>query len=203
MLHGSGLWIPLGAARRIHSACLKVKKRLAQRDREQGRNHYRHVDTAPHADTNAGPAAGHGEEQQHPQHAGDAEEEEEEAAEPVVVMNKADARREYEAELIREKKAAREEAALLKSGKVRKQSEALKQHPEELQHKIESIRRYVVSISSYRKNIAPRPNNCEDVMTTFITGDVLRKRSKTQGTSTRSRESCTTATASSGPQTRR
>lgn len=58
-----------------------------------------------------------------------------------VTKSKADARREYEAGVIRQKKAAREEAALLKSGKGKKQTDALKQHPEELQRRIEAVRR--------------------------------------------------------------
>lgn len=126
VLHGAGLWIPMAAARRIHSACLQVKKRLAQKDREEGKHHYRQL----------GAELG---DAQHPQDDDDAGE----PHEMVVVKNKADARREYEAEVIRQKKVAREEAALLKSGKGRKQSEALKQHSEELQLKIDAIRRYL------------------------------------------------------------
>lgn len=110
-----------------------MRKRLAQKDKDEGKHHYRHVD-APVPETDGGA------DQQHPQEDGVTSE----GAEPHATKNKADARREYEAELIRQKKAAREEAALLKSGKALKKTDALKQHSEELQRKIDLIRRCAI-----------------------------------------------------------
>jgi NADH dehydrogenase/NADH:ubiquinone oxidoreductase subunit G len=58
----------------------------------------------------------------------------------AVAKNKADARRDWEAEIIRQKKVAKEEAALLKSGKGKKPTDALKEHSEELAARIAQIR---------------------------------------------------------------
>jgi hypothetical protein len=58
----------------------------------------------------------------------------------AVAKNKADARRDWEAEIIRQKKVAKEEAALLKSGKGKKPTDALKEHTEELTARIAQIR---------------------------------------------------------------
>jgi hypothetical protein len=59
----------------------------------------------------------------------------------AVAKNKADARRDWEAEIIRQKRVAKEEAALLKSGKGKKApTDALKEHSEELTARIAQIR---------------------------------------------------------------
>jgi hypothetical protein len=156
-LHGPGLWVPLAAARRIHAVCTKVNKRLTDKDKQEHRNHYRNIDvTNSAANNNNNNAAGsrptsgsrHGDDvlsdhdPDHPDpiHAARAPSEASTAV-TAVVKNKADARREYDAEVIRQKKAAREQAELVRLGKVRKKTDALKQHSEELEQRIAQIRR--------------------------------------------------------------
>lgn len=59
-----------------------------------------------------------------------------------VPVSKADARREYDQEIIRKKKAAKEAAALLKSGKQAGPADSLKLHSEDLRKKIEALKLY-------------------------------------------------------------
>lgn len=123
VLRCAGLWIPLSSAKRIFGLCVQRKQALDLKDKASMQPHYRQVEHG-HA---AGAAAGHG-------------------AEPAdhttrhAAVNKADVRREYEQQIIRQKKAAKGAAALLKLSKQADKAASLKEHPEELRKKIEALK---------------------------------------------------------------
>ena len=134
-LRGPGLWIPLAAARRILTACVKVKKRLADQDKQEQRHHYRNMELPADPRANALDPSG---EPRAPSEA---------SVSSALHRTKADARREYEQEIIRQKKAAKDEAELAKSGHNRKLSTgARKEHSDALAAKIESIRRHDIFV---------------------------------------------------------
>ncbi len=126
-LRSPHLWLPKGPAERIFSLCSERKKRIDAHDKASTQPHYRHLEV-PAASAGVGAVATIGS-----------------AAESALPVghHKADARREYDQEIIRKKKAAKEAAALLRSGKGPKKSAGRKQHSEELTRKIEALKMYV------------------------------------------------------------
>mmetsp|Transcript_93759 Transcript_93759/g.183831 ORF Transcript_93759/g.183831 Transcript_93759/m.183831 type:complete len:584 (-) Transcript_93759:105-1856(-) len=142
ILRGPGLWIPVSATRKILTISAQIKKRIADKDKDVNRNHYRNINlsavSSPRdGDGNALP--------HHSEHHGQNElldhaPSEASASNAIQGKNKADMRREWEAEVIRKKKAAKEEAAMLKAGLIRPKSDSLKEHTKELTAKIAEIR---------------------------------------------------------------
>lgn len=128
-LRGPGLWIPLGPAQRILARCGQLKQQQDNKDKASSRPQYRQIEVGANDSTNNAHTnerresnSEHGSVQQH------------------STIHKADARREYDQQIIREKKAARETAALLRNAKMIKKSDGRKQHSEELQKKIDLLK---------------------------------------------------------------
>jgi len=125
VLRGARLWIPLSSAKRVFGLCVQHKQALDLKDKASMQPHYRQIEHGHATDAAAGHGAEHGDHAKH-----------------LPVVNKADVRREYEQQIIRQKKAAKEAAALLKSGKQASKAVSLKEHPEELRKKIEALKLY-------------------------------------------------------------
>ena len=127
ILRGPGMWIPLGPAQRILARCIQLKQQQESKDKANARPQYRQIEVSANDGTNNGrreSGSEHGSVQQH------------------LTVHKADARREYDQQIIREKKAAKEAAALLRNAKNIKKSDGRKQLSEELQKKIDSLKLY-------------------------------------------------------------
>lgn len=122
------MWIPLGPAQRILARCIQLKQQQESKDKASARPQYRQIEVSSANDgTNNGrreSGSEHGSVQHH------------------LTVHKADARREYDQQIIREKKAAKEAALLLRNAKPVKKSDGRKQHSEELQKKIDSLKMY-------------------------------------------------------------
>lgn len=123
ILRGPGLWIPLGPANRIYELCLRRKQLLESKDKASSQPHYRQIEALPQPEAHAGPGI------------------EGERIQPRLSVNKAEARREHDQEIIRQRKAVKEAAVALKSGKTgAKADNSLKEHPEDLRKRIESLK---------------------------------------------------------------
>lgn len=120
-LRGPGLWLPQGPAQRVYGLCVQRKHLLESKDKATSQPQYRQVEAHSH------PSAAMAESGAHL-----------DSTELHVVVNKADARRAYEQEIIRGKKAAKEAAMQRKSSK--QDINALKQLPEQLRKKIDALK---------------------------------------------------------------
>ena len=127
------MWIPLGPAKRIFARCTQLKQQQDNKDKASARPQYRQIEvgtndshTNTHTNERRESDSEHGSVQQH------------------STMHKADARRKYDQQVIREKKTAREATALLRNAKKVNKSEGRKQHSEELQKKIDLLKMCVL-----------------------------------------------------------
>jgi len=121
------MWIPLGTAKRIFARCIQLKQQQESKDKASARPQYRQIEVSANDGVNNDrleSGSEHGSVQHH------------------STVHKADARREYDQQIIREKKAAKEAAVLLRNAKTVKKSDGRKQHSEELQKKIDSLKLY-------------------------------------------------------------
>lgn len=119
-LRGPGLWIPLGPAQRILARCTQLKQQQVSKDKASARPQYRQIEVSANEGTTDGS--------------------EPSSVQQHSTIHKADARREFDQQIIREKKAAKEAAALLRNAKAVKKSDGRKQHSVELQKKIDALK---------------------------------------------------------------